>query len=81
MGRKRKLAAADLAKVRRMIQRNWEVRIEHIYREGNVVADFLASTGHALQVGSHPILVPDQRLQHWLLFDLVGSQTSRLISH
>ncbi|CAL1407446.1 unnamed protein product [Linum trigynum] len=30
--------------LRRMMQRNWEVRIEHIYREGNIVADFLAST-------------------------------------
>ncbi|CAI0401383.1 unnamed protein product [Linum tenue] len=65
--------------VRRMVQCNWEVRIEHIYRESNMVADFLASTGHDLLVEIHPILAPDLRLHYWLLFDLVGSQTPRLV--
>ncbi|CAN1280828.1 Putative ribonuclease H protein At1g65750 [Linum perenne] len=33
--------------------RNWEVTISHIFREGNRVADLLAHHGHTLDFGFH----------------------------
>ncbi|CAI0392409.1 unnamed protein product [Linum tenue] len=68
-----------VVQVRQMIQREWEVRVEHTFREGNVVADFLASTGHSLPLGLHLVSIPSPQLNYWLLFDLVGSQTPRLV--
>ncbi|CAI0418218.1 unnamed protein product [Linum tenue] len=68
-----------VSQVRRLINQEWEVRVEHTYREGNVVADYLASTGYNLLVGVHIVSVPSPMMQHWLLFDLVGSVTPRLI--
>ncbi|CAI0542875.1 unnamed protein product [Linum tenue] len=66
--------------VRRLRERQWETEIEHVFREGNVAADFLASTGHSLPLGVHLISIPSPLLNFWLLYDLEGNQSPRLIS-
>ncbi|CAI0376683.1 unnamed protein product [Linum tenue] len=63
----------------RMLERDWEVRLKHTFREGNVVANFLAATEHHRPLGTHLIGSPCPELCHWLMYDLVGSQTPRLV--
>ncbi|CAI0378945.1 unnamed protein product [Linum tenue] len=62
-----------------LIQRNWEVRISHIYREGNKVADFLANTGHSVSIGYHVFESSDSGLTYWILYDVLGISQTRLI--
>ncbi|CAL1414282.1 unnamed protein product [Linum trigynum] len=68
-----------VAEIRRWLEQAWLVRIEHVYREANYVADHLASVGHSLPIGVHGIQVPSSTLCYWLYFDIAGIQTPRLI--
>ncbi|CAI0389214.1 unnamed protein product [Linum tenue] len=68
-----------VAEIRRWLERPWQVKIEHVYREANFVADYLASLGHSLAVGMHVFDVPSTMLLYWLYFDRVGVQTPRLV--
>ncbi|CAN1124095.1 Putative ribonuclease H protein At1g65750 [Linum perenne] len=36
-----------------MMGRDWEVKIQHIYREANYAADYLANLGHSFELGTH----------------------------
>ncbi|CAI0464258.1 unnamed protein product [Linum tenue] len=65
--------------IRRSLSLEWEVTIDHVFREGNFVADFLASRGHALPVGLHVVDVPGPILGYWLYYDTIGVQTPRSI--
>lgn len=38
---------------RELLCRNWEVQIQHVFREGNAVADGLANKGLDLNLGAH----------------------------
>ncbi|CAL1401576.1 unnamed protein product [Linum trigynum] len=44
--------------IQRMLERGWEVWMGHIFKEGNVVVDFLASTGHLKPLDIHLVLSP-----------------------
>ncbi|CAN1170050.1 hypothetical protein LINPERPRIM_LOCUS158, partial [Linum perenne] len=59
--------------------RDWEVQIIHVYLEGNHAADFLASRGHSLFVGSHCIELSDLMLSYWLLYNQFIVSEERLI--
>ncbi|CAN1776729.1 Putative ribonuclease H protein At1g65750 [Linum perenne] len=59
--------------------RDWQISVQHIYREANCAADHLASLGHAFDLGIHVFDFPVVSLQYWLRFDLVGSCTSRSV--
>ncbi|CAN1353255.1 Putative ribonuclease H protein At1g65750 [Linum perenne] len=61
--------------------RNWRISIQHIYREANFAADFLANLGHSLDLGIHFFDSPDVALQYWLRFDNIGVCTTRLINN
>ncbi|CAN1186812.1 hypothetical protein LINPERPRIM_LOCUS11053, partial [Linum perenne] len=43
-------------------ERNWDVTISHIFREGNRVADLLAHHGHTLDFGLHVNCIYPSRL-------------------
>ncbi|CAN1174668.1 Putative ribonuclease H protein At1g65750, partial [Linum perenne] len=62
-----------------LYSREWCVSVQHIYREANFAADYLANLGQSLQLGVHVLDYPDPVLADWLRFDLFGSCTSRLI--
>ncbi|CAI0459471.1 unnamed protein product [Linum tenue] len=62
-----------------LLRREWEVRITHIYREANFLADCLAHKGHSLSPGYHPIALSDLDVSRWALFDSVGGFTVRSI--
>ncbi|CAI0383552.1 unnamed protein product [Linum tenue] len=63
----------------RLLQQNWEVRVSHIYREGNKVADFLANKGHSASIGFHVFESSDPGLTFWILYDVLGISQTRLI--
>ncbi|CAN1790115.1 hypothetical protein LINPERHAP1_LOCUS18713 [Linum perenne] len=54
---------------------------QHIYREANMAADFLANAGHGLALGTTVFSVPCIELLHWLHYDLVGVGLPRLINN
>ncbi|CAI0430189.1 unnamed protein product [Linum tenue] len=64
---------------RRLLAMDWQVELRHVYREGNFVADYLASAGHRIQQGVYLYDEPDSLLNYWLFYDLVGIETSRMI--
>ncbi|CAH9063024.1 unnamed protein product [Cuscuta europaea] len=71
--------SSEVAQFRELLNRNWTVRVEHVYREGNRAADFLASLGHTLPIGVHSISNVDSRLSLHILYDLLGISQPRLI--
>ncbi|CAN0841338.1 hypothetical protein LINGRAHAP2_LOCUS3234 [Linum grandiflorum] len=52
-----------------MLDRDWLIKVEHIYSEGNRVADYLATLGHSLYLGVHSISVIDPTLSLHILYD------------
>ncbi|CAN1743736.1 Putative ribonuclease H protein At1g65750 [Linum perenne] len=71
--------AVDIDKLRELLQRDWEVTISHIYREGNSVADYLATLGHDYPWGVHLISVSDCNLNYFLRRDCIGISVPRHI--
>ncbi|CAN1743077.1 Putative ribonuclease H protein At1g65750 [Linum perenne] len=54
--------AREVNFIREFLNRDWDVTISHIYREGNFAADYLASIGHSNTRGVHLISLPDCNL-------------------
>ncbi|CAL1372638.1 unnamed protein product [Linum trigynum] len=69
-----------VAEIRQWLARPWLVRIEHVFREANFVADHLAFIGHSVPIGVHVIHNPSSTLLYWLYFDTLGIQTPRFVS-
>ncbi|CAN1274381.1 Putative ribonuclease H protein At1g65750 [Linum perenne] len=72
--------AGEVITIRKLLQRDWEVTISHIYREGNQTADYLADIGHGLPPGTHSINVSDSTLCYFLRRDCMGISDARIIS-
>ncbi|CAI0402255.1 unnamed protein product [Linum tenue] len=68
-----------ISQIRQLLSRDWQVEFKHVFREGIVAADFLASLGHSLSVGEHTITTPYPTLNHLLLYDVMGIQTPRFV--
>ncbi|CAN0911645.1 Putative ribonuclease H protein At1g65750 [Linum grandiflorum] len=62
-----------------LLRRNWEVQLFHIYREGNCLADYLASRGHGLPLGTHPVHVSDPAVATWIAYDPLRSSQLLLV--
>ncbi|CAI0402746.1 unnamed protein product [Linum tenue] len=62
-----------------LLNKSWEVKISHIYREGNKVTDFLANKVHSSSIGYHDFEVSDSGLSFWILYDILGISQTRLI--
>ncbi|CAN1130143.1 hypothetical protein LINPERHAP2_LOCUS5660 [Linum perenne] len=54
---------------RDLARRDWSLKVEHTFREGNRSADFLASLGYGYPFGSHSVLISDCRLGYFLQAD------------
>ncbi|CAN1216570.1 hypothetical protein LINPERPRIM_LOCUS662 [Linum perenne] len=59
----------------------WEVSIEHIYYDANFFADFLANSGHQLELDTSIFSLPCNCLIDWLCYDLVGICLPRQINN
>ncbi|CAN1198722.1 Putative ribonuclease H protein At1g65750 [Linum perenne] len=55
-----------------LMGRDWDLEIEHTYREGNQAADFLASIGYGYPFGSHNVDLSDSSFGYFLRLDLFG---------
>ncbi|CAN1754318.1 Putative ribonuclease H protein At1g65750 [Linum perenne] len=72
--------ACIVERFRALMSRAWQVRILHIFREGNFLADHLANRGHEASLGLHVIDLSDHLLLHWARYDSVGgSETRRIV--
>ncbi|CAN1746304.1 Putative ribonuclease H protein At1g65750 [Linum perenne] len=60
-----------------LLSRQWEVTIEHIYHEANFAADYLANSGHDLDLGTVIFSSPCNGLMDWLHYDLLGVSIPR----
>ncbi|CAN1151625.1 Putative ribonuclease H protein At1g65750 [Linum perenne] len=56
-----------------LLRRDWEVKIQHIYREGNFLADHVANIGHLFPFGLHLIDGGTPALAHWIAYDRMRS--------
>ncbi|CAL1407399.1 unnamed protein product [Linum trigynum] len=63
-----------------VLNRDWDVVISHVYREGNRAADYLASLGHSLPFGTHHVDVCSPELCRWLEYDVMGISQARFIN-
>ncbi|CAL1392737.1 unnamed protein product [Linum trigynum] len=61
-------------------KQDWELRVTHVYREANFLAEHLEHLGHSLSPGTHHVDPEDPYISHWLLYDSVGGFTVRSIS-
>ncbi|CAI0476840.1 unnamed protein product [Linum tenue] len=56
-----------ISQIRQLLSRDWQVVLKHVFREGNMAADYLASLGHSLSVGEHAITTPFPTLERRLV--------------
>ncbi|WCJ23870.1 Polynucleotidyl transferase ribonuclease H-like superfamily protein [Euphorbia peplus] len=68
-----------LRKCQELIRGVWEVRIVHVYREGNRAADWLANFAGLLSLGHHEFDVPPAGIQDILVADCSGVSFTRNI--
>ncbi|CAI0457296.1 unnamed protein product [Linum tenue] len=52
-----------------ILDREWDVRISHVYTESNCAADFFANRGHLFPFGTHLLDECDPNLLYWLSYD------------
>ncbi|CAN1762964.1 Putative ribonuclease H protein At1g65750, partial [Linum perenne] len=64
--------ACIVERFRALMSRTLTVRVIHIYREGNFLADYLANKGHEAPLGLHPVHLSDTSLLQWANYDRVG---------
>ncbi|CAN1796987.1 Putative ribonuclease H protein At1g65750 [Linum perenne] len=64
--------AMESLRFQSMMGKEWEVKLEHTYREGNKAADFLAGIGYGYPYGSHTFDISDCRLGYFLRLDSFG---------
>ncbi|KAI9084616.1 hypothetical protein K1719_033398 [Acacia pycnantha] len=57
---------------------DWRVTTSHVYREGNLCADFLASFALNLEEGFHALQVPPEAMSLMLQADMAGDGISQM---
>ncbi|CAN0873717.1 Putative ribonuclease H protein At1g65750, partial [Linum grandiflorum] len=71
--------ASLVLKFQQLLRREWEVKLFHVYREGNCLADHLAGRGHGLPLGTHHVDVSDPAVASWIAYDRFRSSQPRLV--
>ncbi|CAN0890369.1 Putative ribonuclease H protein At1g65750 [Linum grandiflorum] len=72
--------AALLGRFRELRDRDWQLKIVHIYREANIAADYLAHMGHSATYGIHFLTSYPTTLTNWFLHDRLSITQPRLVS-
>ncbi|CAN1182657.1 hypothetical protein LINPERPRIM_LOCUS20639 [Linum perenne] len=60
--------------------KDWEIRIYHVFREANQVTDLLAHLGHILPLGTHLNCTISQDIERYILSNYIGVAFSRVCS-
>ena len=55
------------------MERACEIEFVHVYREGNHVADYLASIGHEMPFSVYSFPIYDPILAYWCHYDVLDS--------
>ncbi|CAN1143628.1 Putative ribonuclease H protein At1g65750, partial [Linum perenne] len=71
--------ASIIAQFLELKQRDWTIDLQHIYREANFLADYLANRGHSLPFGTHTISPDDPGIASWSAYDVERSSRVRLV--
>lgn len=68
--------------IRKLLNKDWHVRIDHIYRETNFTADFLAKKNFAMSqsLGFQFLHDPPSGIVPWLNHDMYGIGFTRFVS-
>ncbi|CAN1836419.1 Putative ribonuclease H protein At1g65750 [Linum perenne] len=64
---------------RELCSRDWTIKIEHTYHEGNTAADHLAALGYDYPIGNHMIPITCNSLVYFLRRDCIGVTEPRSI--
>lgn len=56
-----------------LIQRQWEVRFYHVYKEGNIVVDFMTNEGFSISKSFLSYVNPPEKARNLLLNNVIGS--------
>ncbi|CAN1841559.1 Putative ribonuclease H protein At1g65750 [Linum perenne] len=64
----------------RLREREWEVRLYHVYREANYLVDALANHGHGLAPGTRRIDINSDFVQYWEGYDARGVLIRRAVT-
>ncbi|KAL4343877.1 hypothetical protein AHAS_Ahas11G0122300 [Arachis hypogaea] len=67
-------------RISELLDRGWQVRIEHVYREANGCADFLANLGAAQEQSLMVWNSPPPGSDLWVLSDITGTSWPRMIN-
>lgn len=65
--------------VRDLLGREWEIRVTHVFREANLVADALANLAGSLPYGVQHLENPPAEVQTWLQHDAAGEGRLRVV--
>ncbi|CAN1164676.1 Putative ribonuclease H protein At1g65750 [Linum perenne] len=72
--------ASLIAQYNRLLDRNWNISLKHIFREANHLADALAERGHVVALGIHTTSCSESNVRFWERYDLCGgSETRRIV--
>ena len=55
------------------MNRDWQITIQHIYREANFSADFMAKLAGSLPLGFHVFDNLPEGIEYWLRNDMYGN--------
>ncbi|CAN1818919.1 Putative ribonuclease H protein At1g65750, partial [Linum perenne] len=72
--------ALEVLEFRNWVDKDWELRLKHVYREGNQAADFPANLGHSLPRGYHLIPISDCNLAYYVRYDCLGMSEPRMVN-
>ena len=65
--------------VRKLLSRNWQTSITHIYREANSAADFMANMAHSVLLGLHVFSNPPMGIYSIISQDIFGVTQPRFV--
>ncbi|CAI9103287.1 OLC1v1001743C1 [Oldenlandia corymbosa var. corymbosa] len=66
--------------IRELLHRDWTVELDHVFREANFAADYLASLATLGPVGLQKFGVPPSSVRPWLQHDIIGVSYPRNMS-
>ena len=56
-----------------LLHRNWNVKLDHIYREANYIADCMENLAKSMNIGCHKFQTAPLETRHLLDYDKLGS--------
>ncbi|CAN1828453.1 Putative ribonuclease H protein At1g65750 [Linum perenne] len=71
--------SATVLQIHELLNREWEVKTSHVFREGNRVADLLAHLGHSLEWDTHINFPLSHLIEYAILSNCIGIDFPRAI--